>query len=225
MNLKKISGDKKAQVWVETVIYTLIALGLIAAVLAFAKPKIEEIQDKTILDQTIQVMEELNAQIMSANRGGLGNVRIIELQIKKGSLKIDGANNQIIYTMDETRSQYSERGTTIPYGSLEVLTEKSGKLNTVSLTLDYPQLNVQYMENQEGVKELTESPTLYKLSISNDGVKDAVESGDCSTTMTIVDCAPGENYEVVTCEDSISIPGNDGCFYQDPRTQMSFEVL
>ena len=37
------------QVWVETVTYTLIAIVMIGLVLSFAKPKIEELQDKTII--------------------------------------------------------------------------------------------------------------------------------------------------------------------------------
>ena len=39
-------NKKRGQVWVETVIYTLIALALIGTVLAFVKPKVEEMQDK-----------------------------------------------------------------------------------------------------------------------------------------------------------------------------------
>ena len=45
-------SDKKAQVWIETVIYTLIALALIGTVLAFVKPKIQEIQDKIVKIQS-----------------------------------------------------------------------------------------------------------------------------------------------------------------------------
>ena len=80
--------SKKAQVWIETVIYTLIALVLIGAVLAFVKPKLQELQDKAIIDQTVQVMEGIDAKIHSVVQGGAGNKRIIELQLKKGAIKI-----------------------------------------------------------------------------------------------------------------------------------------
>jgi uncharacterized protein (UPF0333 family) len=46
--MKKRAGffakNKRGQIWVETVVYTLIALVMIGLVLAFAKPKIEELQ-------------------------------------------------------------------------------------------------------------------------------------------------------------------------------------
>ena len=56
--MKKKRGKKNGQVWVETVIYTLIAFSLIAAVLAFVKPKIDELQDKAIIEQSIGMIKE-----------------------------------------------------------------------------------------------------------------------------------------------------------------------
>ena len=43
----------KGQIWVETMVYTLIAFALIGIVLMFVKPKIEEIQDTSIIEQSI----------------------------------------------------------------------------------------------------------------------------------------------------------------------------
>ena len=40
--------EVKAQVWIETVIYLLIAFIMIGMVLAFVKPKLEDIKDKSI---------------------------------------------------------------------------------------------------------------------------------------------------------------------------------
>ena len=51
-----LRGEKgtKAQIWIETVIYTLIAFVILGAVLGFAKPKIEELQDKSIIEQSLK---------------------------------------------------------------------------------------------------------------------------------------------------------------------------
>jgi len=46
-----IKSKKKGQVWIETVTYTLIAFVLIGLILAFVKPKIDELQDKALIDR------------------------------------------------------------------------------------------------------------------------------------------------------------------------------
>jgi len=56
----KFKMEKKGQIWVETVIYVLIALIMIGAVLAFINPKVKEIQDKLTLDKTVVLLEELD---------------------------------------------------------------------------------------------------------------------------------------------------------------------
>ena len=65
---------KLGQVWIETVIYTMIAFVLIAAVLAFVKPKIEEMQDRTLIDQTERVIEEINLKILDIVEIGRAHV-------------------------------------------------------------------------------------------------------------------------------------------------------
>ena len=47
----------RGQVWIETVIYTLIAFALIATALTYIKPKIEEIQDKAIVENMIALQK------------------------------------------------------------------------------------------------------------------------------------------------------------------------
>ncbi|MEK6819672.1 MAG: hypothetical protein AABY03_00550, partial [Nanoarchaeota archaeon] len=81
-NWRFFAKNNSGQVWVETVIYTLIALTMMGAVLAFALPKIEEIQDKSIIDQSINAMKDINNVILSVVQGGAGNKRIIETNIK-----------------------------------------------------------------------------------------------------------------------------------------------
>jgi hypothetical protein len=157
---------KRGQVWIETVIYTLIALVMIGAVLSFVKPKIEELQDKAIIEQSIGMVKEIDSTILTM--GGPGNQRIIELGIKKGILKIDGESDKIIFEI-KSRHTYSEPGTDIPNGNLIIHTKKTGKLNIVTLTRDYSEdYNITYQGKDE-LKSITKASTPYKFFISNNG--------------------------------------------------------
>ena len=114
--IKKKRISKKGQIWIETVLYTLIAFILIAAVLAFVKPKIQEIQDKTIIVQSISAMEEINSLVTDVAIAGVGNKRTLQLKIEKGNLEIDGTNEKIVFEI-ESRHKYSEPGKKISVGS------------------------------------------------------------------------------------------------------------
>lgn len=159
---------KRGQVWIETVIYTLIAFVMIGSVLAFVKPKVEEMQDKAIIEQSIGMMEDINTIVLSLVHGGAGNKRKIELGIKKGILMIDGQNDKLIFEI-ESRNTYSEPGEDIYYGDILVHTEKNGKLNIVTLTSDYSEAYNLTFQNGDVIKTLSKGSTPYKLFISNEG--------------------------------------------------------
>ena len=159
---------KRGQIWVETVIYTLIAFVMIGLVLSFVKPKIEEIQDKALIEQSIGIMEDISIIISSLVEGGPGNQRLIELGIRKGDLKIDGIKDKILFEI-ESRYTYSEPGENIYHGSIIVHTKKRGKFNTVNLTIDYSEeYNITY-NGEDKLKTISKASTPYKLSISNKG--------------------------------------------------------
>lgn len=161
--------NKKAQVWVETVIYTLIAFVLIGAVLAFVKPKIEEMQDNAIIEQSLGMLKEIDAIIFSV-KGTSGNVRIVDVIIKKGSLTIDSENNKLIFEID-SRKEYSQPGETIQKDNIAILTEKKGEYNKITLEISYSgKYDIRFDENTKGEKILNKAPTPYKLSIGNLGV-------------------------------------------------------
>jgi len=167
--MKKKRG-KSGQIWIETVIYTSIALLMIGLVLTYAKPKIEEFQDKAVLEQSLEMFKAIDNTIKTI--GVAGNTRFVETGIKKGSLKIDGENNKIIFEM-ESQYQYSELGRDILYPSdnrIITRTEKVGGLNKVSFTINYTAENIDitYQEKDE-FKTLNKAPTPYNLLISNNG--------------------------------------------------------
>lgn len=159
-------NEKRGQIWVETIIYTLIAFVMIGLVLYFASSKISETQDKTIIDQSIGVIEEIDSIISTI--GVPGNKRLVDLSIKKGVLKIDGVKDKIIFEM-ESKYTYSEPGENITYGNVVLHTEKKGELNTITLTGNYTGLyDLQFGGNDEA-KTISSSSTPYRLFITNKG--------------------------------------------------------
>lgn len=157
---------QKAQVWVETVMYTLIAFVMIGLVLAYAKPKIEELQDKAIIEQSITMLKNIDSIILTI--GSSGNQRIIELGLKKGTLYIDGVNDIISFKI-EGKHTYSEPGEDVFDGNLIINTQKTGNYNVVTLTRDYSgEYDLTYQEKDE-LKSITKSSTSYELLIANKG--------------------------------------------------------
>ena len=162
-----VQKQNKAQIWIETLIYTLIALIMIGAVLAFVKPKIQELQDKAIIEQSIELMEYINTKILSTTQTE-GNKRVDKFIIKKGSLKIDGIEDKIVFEM-ESRYEYSEPGIEIREGNIIGNTEKKGKLSMVTLILDYKGLyDITYQE-EDKIKTINKASTPYEISILNKG--------------------------------------------------------
>ena len=158
--------NRGGQIWVETVVYTLIALTMIGAVLAFVMPRIEEIQDKAVIEQSINAVKDINNVVLSVVQGGAGNKRLIETNIKKGSLIINGANNEIIFKM-ETNYVYSEPGQRINIGNIKAMTEDVGGTNVVTLTSSYNYDITNSGTDQE--RTIEHSTTPYTISIENKG--------------------------------------------------------
>jgi hypothetical protein len=159
---------KKGQVWVETVIYTLIAFIMIGAVLAYAKPKVEQLQDKAIIEQSIGILKEIDSTILAVISGGTGNIRSVELNLKKGELQIRGGEEKIVFEM-ETRYEHSEPGALIENGNLQELTTKIGRDHSVSLSLNYGGKRDLTFEGGNTPKTLGKSSTPYTLLIENKG--------------------------------------------------------
>ena len=158
--------NSKAQIWVETVIYTLIAFALIGLVLAFVKPRIEEIRDQNLIEQSVGVLDEIGSVI--TNMGAAGNQRVIELGISKGILSIDGENDKLFFEI-ESVYEYSQPGETINVGGVSVITQKKGEIYDVTLTKDYSgQYDITY-ETQDKLEELGRASTPYRILISNKG--------------------------------------------------------
>lgn len=164
-NQPNLNG-RKAQVWIETVIYLLIAFIMIGLVLSFVRPKIEELKDKSILEQSQEILETLDNTIVTM--GVEGNKRIINLGIKKGEFMFDGVNNIIKFEMDSLYV-YTEPGQKVQIGNIIAETKKKTKDNLITLTSNYSDnYNLTYKGRDES-KTLAKSSVSYNLILSNEG--------------------------------------------------------
>jgi len=166
--------SKSGQIWVETVIYTLIGLTIIGVILAIATPAIERYKDQLVIEQTLSIMNNLDNTIKDVRDAGSGNRRLIpELVIKKGRLDIDTANEEIRYIMEDTRLEYSEPGVMIEQGEMAIFTERIGesKKYNINISLTYSGLNLTYRGTDEQ-KTFTTASVAYKITLTNSGTTD-----------------------------------------------------
>lgn len=158
--------NKRGQVWVETVIYTLVAFTLMGLVLAFARPKIEELQDKGVIEQSIEIVKEIDTIIN--NIGSTGNQRVLSVGISKGSLIIDGVDDDISFEL-ESSYEYSEPGADVQVDNLVVHNEQTGDINTISITATYSNYNIK-VKGADELRRIERSSTPYKIIITNSGL-------------------------------------------------------
>ncbi|MCL5730237.1 MAG: hypothetical protein M1165_01565 [Candidatus Pacearchaeota archaeon] len=165
---QRFSISRRGQVWIETVIYTLIALVIIGLVLSFVQPKIQELQDRSVLQQSISMMNSIDSTIISLSQEGAGNKREMQISVRSGTLTIDGADDLITFSMT-SHYQFSEPDTPVNYGNIIVLTHAQNNLNLVNMTLNYSrQYNITF-NGQDSLYSLTQSSTPYNIFISNQG--------------------------------------------------------
>lgn len=159
--------EKKSQVWIETAVYILIGLTIIAILLAVAVPQIDKMKDQSILKQTALVLNQIDAKI-TETKDGRGSIRIVDFTIGKGKLEINANNNSLIYSLENTNLEFSEPGVTFMEGNIKILTQPSGRKFNIYLTMEYNQLNITYNEKEE-TKILQAGSAPYKMQIKNIG--------------------------------------------------------
>jgi len=128
--------NTRSQIWVETAIYTLIGLTLIAIVLSVTIPQVNKLKDKSIVEQTAESLSSLDNQLIEIGTTA-GNTRIIFFKFEKGSLEINSTHDKIIYTLDNTDLKFSEPGLDLKFGEISYRTEEFGNAYNVILSLDY----------------------------------------------------------------------------------------
>jgi hypothetical protein len=159
----------KGQIWVETVIYLLITIVLIGAVFSFATPQIEKFRDRVIIEQSRDILFNIDSIIKDIHKYGVGNQRLIKINLKKGTLKISGVNDRLVFEI-ESKDQYIEPNSNYSENDLEIQNEKKGNLNIVRLTKDYSlNYNLTYQQIDK-VKTLNKGSLPYEIIILNKGI-------------------------------------------------------
>ncbi|VVB80255.1 Uncharacterised protein [uncultured archaeon] len=160
-----LGNSRRAQIWIETVIYTLIALALIGLVLAFAKPKIDSVRDRMLIEQTIDSMNKINDQIAEVQLAP-GNRRVLSVKINQGEINVDSTNNSISWALNSVY-KYSEIDRPVKLGSIYILTRGNGPYN-VSVSSNYG-----FNLTLDGAKSnyaFESAPTPYTVTVTSKNV-------------------------------------------------------
>lgn len=166
------------QLWMESLLYTLIALGIIGTVIAFAAPKIRDAQEKAAIENGLDKLRTMDALISEVRTLPTDNARTLMLDIPRGTLTIDGMKDMVVLSIPEVRKPYSEGGIAVQDGRVNVLTTKTDKTYKVILTLSYQAEGINITMNaKERVQELTQAPTPYTLVIRNQASIQEVKEG------------------------------------------------
>lgn len=160
---------RRGQIWIETVIYILIGLSLIALVLAFVMPRIEQEKGKVIIEQTILSLNGLDERISEVIERGKDNRRIVEFSMKSGEIYFNSNLNEIVFVIEGLNEPYSEPGVSVPIGRVIVKTTENRKTSSVNLTLQYINVaDLSFAGSQNSMK-FNPSSVPYRFSIENKG--------------------------------------------------------
>jgi len=170
---------KNAQVWIETVLYTLIGLSLIAIVLAFVTPKITEAKDRAIIEQTISSLNQFDDRINTVLQAP-GNIRSLEFTMKRGDFYINSSGDELLFILDDLKKPFSEPGVEIPFGRIKVYSENNQKTSSVYLKIDYGgKINITYQgEDNEIEDKFNSAPIPYKFFIESKQIQNGLEVVD-----------------------------------------------
>lgn len=165
---------KKAQIWVETVMYTLIGISVIGILLALSGPKIQSTQDRLVIEQMIDSMNEFHKKVLEV-QDRPGNQNIISIKISRGNLMVNGVENSIIWEM-ESKYKYSQPGVPVSMGDLTILTSGENRFN-VQIWLNYSNIGLE-LDISEDKINLEGSSRQYNFLIRNELNKIKIEVRD-----------------------------------------------
>jgi len=172
-----IYRDRKiGQIWIETVIYTLIGLALIGVVLTIVTPKISESKDRIVVEQTINSLIAFDEKITEALDRGPGNIRTIDFTMRRGELYINSSADEIVFVLKDLKKPYSQPDIPIKFGRVTIISQEGQKSSTASLILDYKNTTNLTYAGREQLKKFTAATTPYKFIIRNLGDANTTDS-------------------------------------------------
>ena len=169
---------RKGQVWIETVIYTLIGLALIGLVLTILTPKIKEFRDRTVIEETLSLLNVFDSKINDI-LSAPGNKRKIEMTIDKGTFTIDSQNDTLRFILDEAHIKYSEPGVSIEIGRVNLTTETTGENYKITLEVYYLH-NITFEGSDLESVDFTPVSIPYDIFLENKGIQNGKYTLDLS---------------------------------------------
>jgi len=109
--------QRRAQVWISAVIYTLIIVTALVIILAATQPLIERMRDKAAVQKQKEMMTMLDEQITSVASEGPGSQRAVPIDMADG--KITVADDGLQYDV-ETASKVIESRSQLTLGNLVI---------------------------------------------------------------------------------------------------------
>mgnify|MGYP001609893387 FL=1 len=159
---------KRGQVWIETVIYTLIGLAIIGIVLSLVKPAIDAKKDQILLGNSLSMLNTIDEQIEDIRYYGAGNSRSIEISIKKGMLEFNSLEDKVVFSMN-SKYMFSEIGENVSIGKITALTIKKTNTYDIILSLSYKNSINLTWQDKEMSKVFQAAAAPYNLQIINKG--------------------------------------------------------
>ena len=157
---------KQGMVWISTILYTLISLAVIGLLLAVVQPKITQIKDSMVIEQTKTSMSKVDETMLNVKEGAAGMKLYSEFKLGKGSLIISGKNDSIRWTYQPSY-EYSQAGRKIQSGDILMLTEKAGNGYNLTLSMNYD-FNLT-VDGSDKDKIIQAASLSYKLWLTNKG--------------------------------------------------------
>ncbi len=158
---------RRGQVWIETVLYTLIGLALIGIALGFMMPKINQARDKAMVEQAINSLGVIDEKIGEVVQKGVNNRRETEFSMKEGELYINATGDEIMFVITGLAKPVSEPDVDVPIGRIIQRSVVEQKTSTVYLRIRYNS-NITYKGVDE-TKKFTASSVPYSFIVQNSG--------------------------------------------------------
>jgi hypothetical protein len=121
--------NRKSEIWVSVIIYTLVAVLALTLILSTGIPIINEIKDRSAFSKVKEIMLDLDKHITDIAAQGPGTQSSVSFEIKDGELRF--SDNQIIWEI-ETDSKIISPKTSQVIGNLII----SSNANVKAFTLN-----------------------------------------------------------------------------------------
>ncbi len=166
----KSSLNKRGQVWIETVVYTLVGLAILGLLLAATKPKLDKMKDESLINQAIESFGVINEKIYEAAQTTGMRVKY-NLEIGKGVFSINATDDSLYWTIPSSL-KYSEEDIEVSIGTTMTVKTTSADPWLVEIKMPY-NFDIKYNSEDEN-KEFIKSGTPYVFTIENEGSQDRV---------------------------------------------------